>query len=378
MALYDIAILGQPSDEQKRALIDGIVDALSHFKLRVNRDFTFIDQPGHYRAPQRACAVGVYFGYPGGGQADLGITIKRSELSVLPVANSAKAVSQEIPDALRTLNCLTLDVHSMDRVVTATLECLGLLRQQRKVFISYRREESTSAALMLFAELSGRGFDVFLDTHGVRAAADFQETLWHRLCDVDVMIMLDTKSYFQSRWTSEEFGRALAKNIGVLRVQWPDSTPDKRTKTCSRVELVEDELRPHGGVSMDAIRRIADQLETFRAVSLAVRRLGIMTKLDKAVESISGTVIGVGPRFSTRVQLADGSEFTIQPVIGIPDATSAQEAIERADNSKAAVLYDHIGVRSSWIAHLSWLERHIQDAKWIRLSEAAWDLAGAP
>lgn len=41
--------------------------------------------------------------------------------------------------------------------------------------------------------LSGRGFDVFLDTHDIRPGNPFQEMLFQRLADSDVVIMLDTK-----------------------------------------------------------------------------------------------------------------------------------------------------------------------------------------
>src|SRR5262249_25131364 len=56
--------------------------------------------------------------------------------------------------------------------------------------------------------MSARHFDVFLDTHSVSVAADFQAALWHRLCDSDVLVMLDTPDYFASRWTTAEWGRA--------------------------------------------------------------------------------------------------------------------------------------------------------------------------
>jgi len=41
------------------------------------------------------------------------------------------------------------------------------LPAQRRVFVSYRRNESRDAAVQLFEELSARQFDVFLDTHSV-------------------------------------------------------------------------------------------------------------------------------------------------------------------------------------------------------------------
>jgi hypothetical protein len=96
----------------------------------------------------------------------------------------------------------------LEALAAALLECVGLLRPQRRVFISYRRVESANAALQLHEALGSRGFDVFLDTYDVRPAEDFQAIVWHRLCDSDVMVMLDTPGYFGSRWTAAEIGRA--------------------------------------------------------------------------------------------------------------------------------------------------------------------------
>ena len=80
----------------------------------------------------------------------------------------------------------------MSELASAILECVGLMRRQRRVFLSYRSVESRAAALQLHDLLTARGFDVFLDTHVIRPGDPFQDVLWHRLCDSDVLIMLDT------------------------------------------------------------------------------------------------------------------------------------------------------------------------------------------
>src|SRR3546814_3711382 len=98
------------------------------------------------------------------------------------------------------------------------LECVGLLRRQRRVFVSYRRVESRAAALQLPDLLASRGFDVFLDTHDIRPGEPFQDVLWHRLVDSGVSVMLDTPTYFDSRWSRKEIGRASAEEIQGLRV----------------------------------------------------------------------------------------------------------------------------------------------------------------
>src|SRR3546814_16773733 len=113
----------------------------------------------------------------------------------------------------------------MTGLASTMLECVGLLRRQRRVFVSYRRVESRAAALQLHDLLASRGFDVFLDTHAIRPGDPFQDVLWHRLVDSDVMVMIDTPTSFDSRWTRLEIGKAREKKIQALRVIWPEHTP---------------------------------------------------------------------------------------------------------------------------------------------------------
>jgi hypothetical protein len=49
----------------------------------------------------------------------------------------------------------------------------------------------------------------------------------------------------------QKYGRALLKGIGVLRVQWPDSTPPIHRATASQGEIVAGELFADG--SLDGI-----------------------------------------------------------------------------------------------------------------------------
>lgn len=377
MALYEIAILGQPGAEAEFRLRQGLVQAVEAFGLILGDELVIADHPTRFAPAQRTTAVAVYFGGPGGGAQSVRGILDPTSVTVIPVASTETQVASEIPPELRFLNCVLMDRDGPDRLLSTVLECLGLLRRQRRVFLSYRREEAGAAAIQTHDLLCARGYEVFLDTHGVLRAVDFQETLWHKLCDVDVMVMLESPTYFRSRWTREEFGRALAKNIGVLRVQWPDTTPSTDSQTCSRVEIVPEELEPAtGALAPAALARIADQLERFRSLSFAVRRISVMTQLTAAIESIEGRVLGVGPHFTMRVQMPSGDTLSISPVVGVPDSNSLHDAMLRSDGHPTAVLYDHVGVMPSWNDHLQWLAQNIPRAYWIRSTQAAWDLAG--
>jgi hypothetical protein len=377
MALYEVAVLGDPTLEQIQELERGLRDAAAAYQLDYDVDLVLQITPVRFAPPQRTTAVAVYFGGTGGGAKTVRGVLDPTSVTVIPVASTENSVTAEIPAELRFLNCHLTDRGGADRLLSTVLECLGLLRRQRRVFLSYRRCEARDAALQLFDVLSARGYEVFLDTHGVARAIDFQEALWHKLCDVDVMVMLETPTYFTSRWTREEFGRALSKNIGVLRVQWPDTTPSKDTQTCSRVEIVPQELdKSTGALAAEALDRIADQLERFRSLSFAVRRISAMTQLAAAIESIQGRVLGIGPHFTMRVKLPSGDDLDVSPVIGVPDSSALHDAMRRANGQPSAVLYDHVGVLPSWNEHLEWLAKNIPKAYWIRSSQAAWDLAG--
>ena len=39
------------------------------------------------------------------------------------------------------------------------------------------------------------------------------------------------------------------------------------------------------------------------------------------------------------------------------------------------LVYDHIGIRETWSAHLKWLDENIRAVRAIKVAEAGWSLA---
>jgi hypothetical protein len=373
--LYELAVLGSPSDAQVNELEQLISQAVQHFSLRLNEDVAWQVRPESFNPEQRRAAAAVFFGGIDAPQVNLHNLLERN-IPILPVVSDPSKVHEEIPQVLRRLNCLAYNSGGAQRVATALLECAGLLPRQRRVFVSYRRDEARQAALQMYDALTSRLFDVFLDTYGIQPAEDFQAMLWHRLCDSDVLIMLDTPNYFASRWTSAEYGRALAKGISVLRVGWPDTTPSARTATASRAELVATEIDlTTGRLADDAIERICLQVEAVRSQSIAVRNLNLVSNLRNAVEQIGGSVSGVGLNKAVYVQLADGKDVIVYPTVGVPTSTTLHDATTNAPDRSVAVLYDPVGLHPSWLEHLDWLGCHIRTAHWLKATEAAWRFA---
>jgi hypothetical protein len=187
--------------------------------------------------------------------------------------------------------------------------------------------------------------------------------------------MLDTPTYFESRWTSAEFGRALAKDIAVLRIGWPDATPSPRTATASRVEIMAEEIDGLGHLSTAAIGRICSQLEAVRSQSHAVRTVNLVSNLRIAIEKIGGHLSGIGLHKGVNLLLPDGRKLTVYPTIGVPTAVTLHDAVRNCDDGSAAVAYDAVGLDKAWLEHLDWLGTHVRGVRWIKINEAGWALA---
>jgi hypothetical protein len=383
MSLYEIAILGSVSTEDRARLTETIRGMIDDFDLAIGQDVLLHDSATVGQRDKGAAFAAVYFGGVPHVDVDLAQDLVTSSAPIIPTVAAGSNFGVEVPGVLQAANGLTRrnDDPEMTELASAILEVVGLLRRQRRVFVSYRRVESTEAALQLHDLLISRGFDVFLDTHDIRPGDPFQDVLWHRLVDCDVMVMLDTPAYFESRWTRQEIGRARAKDIQVLRVIWPEHTPNKLTDLAETVYLDTAELEgPRGPIVAATAESIALRVERLRSRSIAARYMSITGKLRADVAKIGGTIEGIGAHRAIAVRLFDDRTFWAYPVVGIPTAETLNDVADkakRADQGEAPILvYDHIGIRETWSAHLRWLDEEIKSVRAIKVSEAGWELVG--
>jgi hypothetical protein len=206
LSIYEIGILGDACAADRESLTSEIRSAVETFGLSVGTDVAFYSAKTIRNRDAHAAFAAVYFGGTNHEDARIAGELISQSLPVIPVIKSDSNFAVDIPAILQSTNGYRLrrEDAAMTDLAMAVLECVGLLRRQRRVFISYRRVESSPAALQLHDLLSARGFDVFLDTHDIRPGDPFQDVLWNRLCDSDVMVMLDTPTYFESKWTRQE------------------------------------------------------------------------------------------------------------------------------------------------------------------------------
>ncbi|HVI89234.1 MAG TPA: toll/interleukin-1 receptor domain-containing protein [Dongiaceae bacterium] len=383
MSIYEIGLLGDIADADRDIISSTISRLAAEFSLEVGKDVSIRFGDDFANRDKHAAATAAYFGGAAQVHQAVAQAAIAASLPVIPTVPADGDFGAMVPPFLQSANGLRRrrDDPEASELGLAILECIGLLRRQRRAFVSYRRIESRNAAIQLHDLLSARGFDVFLDTHDILPGEPFQEVLWHRLCDSDVMVMLDTPTYFESKWTRQELGRARAKEIHVLRVVWPGHTPNLHTDFGETIYLDQAELAGGDGpIVEDTVDRIVLAVERLRSRSIASRYMSITGKLRAEVAKIGGEIEGIGVHRAISMRLQDHTKLWAYPIVGIPTAELLNDVVNKAQRAEQQgrpfLVYDHIGIHEQWNQHLKWLDENISSVRAIRVAEAGWMLAG--
>jgi hypothetical protein len=378
---YQLIFIGD-----KNILIDEIKKIfLSHIiELGLKEEFfEFIDHNDFkttYKA--NAPAFCLYFGNVNGNYADLDILkilLTKASL-ILPIVNDLAEFKKYIPHELRKINGFQLSsAEDIERLVSNILEGLSLLRLTRRLFISYKRDESSTVAIQLFEQLEKSGFDVFLDTHSIRPGEVFQDELWHRLADTDVVVLLNTPGFLKSNWATQELAKANSMSIGIVQLIWPKHKEEVDAELSIPLQLSEADF---GNLKFSnfksylinaTIKKIVNEVESLRARSLAARQNNIITEFIKAATKLSVPINLQAEKFII-MERKDGKYIVIIPTVGVPQAFTYHQCEELVKQIKSKdvvgtyLLYDHINIREKWIEHLAWLDQYLK-VKTIKIFE---------
>jgi hypothetical protein len=356
---YRLVVLGNVRPRRVNEIKKKIAQLLEYFNLQIGQDIQWLVEPNSIDLRDPVSTAVVFLGGNNADQKHLPALLK-NKIPILPVVSEPTQVSQEIPEVLRMLNCLDYNASGAVRVATALLEMVGLLPHQRRIFLSYRRQEAREAALQLFEELSARVFEVFLDTHAIAPSADFQDMLWHQLCDTDVLLMLDTRGYFESRWTKAEFARANAKGITILRVAWPEVKDSPRSTTIPTIQLQTKDIDPdRGKLDGKSISQICAEVEGKRSQGIAVRRLNLANSLQAILKKMDGTVTEIGADRSVYRIEVDDKTIVAQVTLGAPTSVTLYNVYKQSPELPIIVFYSAVGLQKQWLEHLEWMNQEI-------------------
>jgi len=303
---------------------------------------------------------------------------------IIPIVNNLTNFSNLVPKMLEKVNGFELKTsENIERLVGCILESFNLLRVSRRLFISYKRDESSSAAIQLFERLEKAGFDVFLDTHSIRPGEPFQEELWHRLADSDIVVLLNTPSFLKSEWTIQEIENANKMSIGILQLIWPNSQLERGTELNLQFKLsnkdFENEKFENSKCTFidSTISKIIESVESLRARSLASRQDTLVTEfLNFSKKTDTETTLQYHKWIKSVSKT--GKHAVIIPTIGVPQAFTYYKCKDKhkdllneieCKDAQVFLLYDHINIKENWMKHLEWLDTHLP-VKTLRIIDA--------
>lgn len=370
---YQLVFIGNSSvfiDEIKKTFLRHIIE------LGVDTDAViFIDENNFDLIfAENAPAYCLYFGVANSLDKNTNIlaTLLAGANIILPVVDNLDNFSSKVPPEIKNINGIKLEsIGDIEAIVSCILEGLGLLRLARRLFISYKRDESTGVAIQLFEQLEKAGFRVFLDTHSVPKGTDVQEELWHSLADTDVVVLLNTPGFLESEWTTDELARANAMSIGILQLVWPGHKQDVSSLLCIPFELQKDDfLNPSlidkkSQLEENVLKKIISDVESLRARSLASRQDNIITEFLKAAVKQKVDVILQAEKLIT-IKRKDGKDIVLIPTVGVPHAFTYHQSedlvkkIRSGDVAETYLLFDHNNIRQKWLDHLAWLDGYLK------------------
>ena len=315
-------------------------------------------------------AFGIYFGNHNKAVPSPLDQLNRDSIAIAPIVTSKTQVAFEIPNELRHINVIEVGMNgdNIPRLASLVFETFRLLRKERGIFISYRRKGSQPLADRLYDELDNRGFDVFIDIRSVPPAVDFQAELWHRMSDVDTVLLIDTPGFREGRWTRAELAQANLLGIQTLHLLWPGQVEDRNFAFSRYVKLfVTDFSGPSPGrgatIKQAAVDAICDLAEELRAQAMALRYAHLVDNFCDAARDLAFDPT-VQPERWISVDLKNGNFLAVVPAVGRPTSDRINSIFESISEHKAAdapiwAIYDSRGIHENWVKHLGWLDGHL-------------------
>lgn len=278
---------------------------------------------------------------------------------------------EEMPSILANNNGLKFD-DNVNKICNIILEGFELLRKTRKIFISYKRAESSNIAIQLYEFLEQNNFDVFIDTHSIDKGEQFQEELWHRMTDCDLIVMLNTTGFLDSEWCKQELDKAHLKRIGIVHLLWPDCDFADFAHLAFSMKLKSTDFQKSnftdatkGTLDNNTLKNVIDLVETARARNLASRQDALITDFTQAAHDNDIEVNLQFSRYITQL-LSNGKTKIFIPTIGIPQSINCHNSekliskIESKEIDSITLIYDEMSIRNYWLEHLDWLNEHLK------------------
>ena len=218
--------------------------------------------------------------------------------AILPLLPNGADVSESLPPRLRGFN-VGYWAKSPGERVDAVIALLGMVPEDRRVFVSYVRAETTELAEQLFEVLEKHRFDVFVDRFRVPPGVDFQERLEDELAHKSMILVLESASILTRQWVEVELAFAKKHELGRLAVHLPGGARAPWIDDEYRVSIQEGQVAPPlpdgepisntHRLTGDAINHVLQRLVEEHSRSLLRRKFAMLDDLRVAL-SLRGVV----------------------------------------------------------------------------------------
>lgn len=291
---------------------------------------------------------------------------------VFPVVRDLSHFREETPKPLHLINGIPLNPDTAEAgeqisaLVNWVMSTFHLVRNQRKVFISYCRRDTETVAIQLFEKLSAHGFNVFLDSYRIKKGDKFQKELEHQLKDSDIMLVLHSENYIQSPWVQKELEEANTLQIGIVEVRWAGRGADREYESrygeLSHTVLLK-EVRQSRCLSQRSWEKITLAVEQWQIRSMQARIANLMDPFLKCLQKENRPYDIYPPH--TVITVVNGVYVVFVLAVGVPDAAMMDDERIWVENRlfpnashkvRICIVYDLLYLKERWKEHLQWLD----------------------
>lgn len=281
---------------------------------------------------------------------------------ILPVVQKNQSF-ESLSSKLRAINAFRIvDTEDTGCMADCILNEFGLLGTACRIFISYKRSNSSAVAEQLYLELKKAGYDVFIDVCDIPKGRMLRDEIGHSLADSDIMLLLDTEDVPKSDWVREEIAKVGRLQVTVLQLVWPRCVPVTGV-LCETRQLVDDDFETGNKLLKDdVLRDVVCQIREMMIESMAARRNNLTLPFRKAAKALSVKVYWSPRQFF--VVKGGGKQALCFPVSGVPRATVYDALFHRAitlypDITEIRLLYDQLYIKREWLSHLNFLDGYL-------------------
>lgn len=270
---------------------------------------------------------------------------------------------EELHDSIKHINAFVYNKEckesSNEQLCNVILEKLGIIRNTKNVFISYKREDTSKLANKIWKRLVIEGYTVFLDKKKIDIGVDFMDRIRYAIADADVFILLDSPGYFSSVYTKKEMYAACLSRVPIIMLT------QKNAKKAEKYDFIYQYLKSNSKVSdaeylclIEKIREIQERTHVYRLSKLRTK----FNRFEGNKEILLSNLYIPNK--------GDKEICSIRAIYGIPKTTDL-EAIQRDEfnpNVKVAAIYDDLCLPKSCYEHVEWLNNEMRGIELIKMS----------